>query len=136
MARVLLVEDDELLAEMLANVLMDAGHAVGVIANGEDALRSIVARQPDLVVLDGHLPGMHGVNILEQLRLHPELWRMPVLMLTASTGRLDEQIALHAGANAYLRKPCDPDYLLFRVDDMLAFRSQLDDSRRVERRVF
>ena len=124
MARVLIAEDDDLVAEILSNALMDAGHAAGVIADGTQALRTILAQKPDIVLLDCDLPGTHGVSILKQIRLDPNLWRIPVLMLTGCRSRSDEEIALYAGANGYLRKPFDPDYVVYRLEEALASRQQ------------
>lgn len=119
MARILVAEDDDIAGEILVNALIDAGHAVGLIENGADALRAIRARKPDLVILDCDLPEMHGVTIVKQMRTDKELWAIPVMMLTASCGRVDEEIARMAGADAYLRKPFDPDYIAYRVDEAL-----------------
>lgn len=120
MARILIAEDDDVAGEMLAHALIDAGHAVGLIENGAAALRAIFARKPDLVILDGDLPEMHGVTILKQIRADKDLWSTPVMMLTASCSRDDEAIARMAGADAYLRKPFDAGYIAYRVDEALA----------------
>lgn len=119
MARILIAEDDAIAAEVLANALLNAGHAVGVLGNGRDALRTIRAKHPDIVILDGDLPEMHGLTVLRDIRHDAALWHMPVLMLTASRSRADEEIAMRAGATGYLRKPFDPDYVLFRIDEAL-----------------
>lgn len=119
MARILIAEDDAIAASVLANALMNAGHAVGVLDNGRDALFTIRAKRPDIVILDGDLPEMHGLTVLRDLRHDAQVWHTPVFMLTASRSRADEEIAMRAGATGYLRKPFDPDYVLFRINAAL-----------------
>ncbi|MDE8654027.1 response regulator [Novosphingobium album (ex Liu et al. 2023)] len=119
MARILIADDDDLMGCMLQNALMDAGHAVGLLGNGYDALRTILTMRPHLVILDCDMPEMHGVAVLKHIRCDQALWNLPVLMLTGCRSQSDEDIALYAGANAYLRKPCDPAYVVFRVEEAL-----------------
>lgn len=123
MARILIAEDDDIVAAILSNALVDAGHAVGVLANGADAFAAIRKKRPDLVVLDCDLPEMKGVLVVERMRCDINLWRIPVLMLTGCRSREDEEIAMFAGANGYLRKPFDPEYVLFRIDEELTARA-------------
>jgi DNA-binding response OmpR family regulator len=89
MARILIAEDDAIAASVLANALMNAGHAVGVLGNGRDALLTIRAKRPDIVILDGDLPEMHGLTVLRDLRHDAQVWHTPVFMLTASRSRGD-----------------------------------------------
>jgi DNA-binding response OmpR family regulator len=93
MARILIAEDDAIAASVLANALMNAGHAVGVLDNGRDALFTIRAKRPDIVILDGDLP-MHELTVLRDLRHDAQVWHTPVFMLTASRSRADEEIAM------------------------------------------
>jgi two-component system phosphate regulon response regulator PhoB len=69
------------------------------------------------VILDGDLP-MHGLTVLRDLRHDAQVWHTPVFMLTASRSRADEEIAMR-GRHGLLRKPFDPDYVLFRINEAL-----------------
>lgn len=119
MALILIADDDPLVGDIVRYTLSARGHIVGIVDNGEDALRVVETKQPDLVILDCSMPGLAGVDVLRQLRVSDASFAVPVLMLTARWGRNDENIALRAGATDYLRKPFDPDELLAIVDHML-----------------
>ncbi|MBX7484077.1 response regulator transcription factor [Qipengyuania qiaonensis] len=119
MSRIIVAEDDELVGEIVRDTLIQAGHAVGVVESGADALSVIRAKRPDMVILDCNLPGMTGVQIVQQMRIECDLWDIPVLMLTARTSTTDEDLALYAGANDYMRKPFYPQQLVTTVNRIL-----------------
>lgn len=119
MSRIIVAEDDEIVAEIVRETLFQAGHAVGVVENGLDALNVIRAKRPDMVILDCSLPGMTGVQIVRQMRIEYDLFNTPVLMLTARTSATDEDLAMYAGANEYMRKPFVPTKLVAMVDRLL-----------------
>lgn len=118
--RIIVADDDELVGKIVSNTLMSAGHAVGWLPDGASALSVIRNRPPDLVILDCNMPGMSGIHVLQQLRKDEKLYEVPVLMLTARTGRQDENIARFSGATDYLRKPFLPLDLLGRVNSLVA----------------
>lgn len=120
MARIIYAEDDALVGELVQSTLIEAGHAVGVVGNGSDALQIVRQRRPDLLILDMSMPGLSGTQVLEAIRKDSQLHDLPVLMLTARRSQTDEDIALRAGATEYLRKPFDPDRLVVTVDMLLA----------------
>ncbi|MEQ7873041.1 response regulator transcription factor [Sphingomonas sp. ASV193] len=119
MARIILVDDEPIAAQIAAGALAKAGYAVGWIDNGAEALQVMRRRPPDLAILDCMMPGMSGVQLLHQMRIDMKLCGVPVLMLTARTSARDEAIAFGAGAGDYLTKPFDPDLLVGRVDALL-----------------
>lgn len=120
MARIIYAEDDELVAELVQATLIDAGHAVGVVKNGREALEVVRLRRPDLLILDISMPEMTGSQVLDQVRIDEQLYDLPVLMLTARRSQTEEDMALKAGATEYLRKPFDPDQLVVTVSALLA----------------
>ncbi|WP_375290933.1 response regulator transcription factor [Qipengyuania sp.] len=120
MSRIIIAEDDDILAEVVRDILIDAGHAVGVLERGEDAMVAIRLKRPDLVILDCNLPGISGVQVLQKMRIESDLWDTPVLMLTARTSNSDEKVAMFAGADEYMRKPFDPDQLIVTVNRLIA----------------
>lgn len=124
MARIIYVEDDELVGELVQRVLTGAGHLVGVIDHGTLAFDTIAFQKPDLVILDQALPGMRGVEILTALRRMPGMSQTPVLMLSANAAEEQRAQALAAGADDYLVKPFDPAELVRRVQDVMLERGQ------------
>lgn len=134
MARIIYAEDDELVAEIVRDTLMDAGHAVGVIGDGITALKVAKIKNPDLIILDCSMPGMGGVEVLRRIRNHQELFATPVLMLTGRSSAADERIAFEAGATDYLKKPFDPDELVFIVENMLDDLQKRKDTQKLPMR--
>jgi DNA-binding response OmpR family regulator len=122
MARIIMADDDEIVGELARDALIDAGHAVGLLDNGAEALRVIRARRPDLVILDCNMPEMSGLLVLRQMRDSADLSDTPVLILTGRQSDRDSEIAFYEGANDYMRKPFDPDELVFRVNELLERR--------------
>lgn len=114
--RILLVEDDEELAELIADYLRDSDFEVEVIADGGDAEEAVRRLSPDLVVLDLMLPNKDGLEICRDLRAW---YHKPVLLLTARSGWVDEIVGLELGADDYLGKPVEPRLLLARVRTLL-----------------
>lgn len=119
MARIILVEDDEILAELLCEHLESAGHMVSAVHHGDDALRAIDESDPELLVLDYQLPGRSGLDILREVRGGPQGEELPIIMMTAKTGRLLPARAHHDGVDDYLNKPVAPDLLLGRIEALL-----------------
>ena len=115
MPSIMIVDDDELVAERVSNTLIEAGFPCGWLNCPREALRRLRVRRPDLLLLDHDMPGMTGREMLRQMRLCPRLWDLPVVMLTAISGEEDETLARHAGAQGYVRKPFDPSYLVMQV---------------------
>lgn len=119
MARIIYVEDDEIIAALVQEILSEAGHIVGVIAHGALGHDTIYLKQPDLVILDRDLPGMDGIEILKSLRSFAGLYRTPILMLSANRSHASIDEALAAGARDYLVKPFEPAELVERVQALL-----------------
>ena len=116
---ILVVDDDARLAASLRRALAYEGHQVEVAADGPGALLAARDRPPDLVVLDGMLPGLDGVEVCRRLRAGSDV---PILMLTARDSISDRVSGLDAGADDYLVKPFAYDELLARVRALLRRR--------------
>lgn len=114
--RVLVVDDEQKLAELVRGYLLAEGLEVLVAYDGPSALDMARARQPDLVVLDVMLPGLDGIEVCRQLRHFSDAY---VLMLTARSEEIDKIIGLSVGADDYLTKPFSPRELVARVKAML-----------------
>lgn len=122
MARIIIADDDEIMGEIARDALLASGHGAGLVADGVEALRVVKARRPDLLILDCNMPGMSGVLVLRELRNTPALSDLPVMMLTGRRSAQDVDLAMFAGADAYVKKPFDPDELVFKVEELLASR--------------
>lgn len=122
MARIIVAEDDGIVAELVRDALMAAGHGVGVLPDGQEALRVIRARLPDLVILDCNMPELSGLLVLREMRGSPRLAHIPVLILTGRRSEKDVTLAMYEGADDYMKKPFDADELVFRVEELLGAR--------------
>ena len=124
MPHILIVDDDEMIAQLASDVLMDSGHACGWVGDGEKALDLLRWRRPDLLLLDQDMPGLTGAQVLRSLRSSAETYDLPVVMFTGISGVEDENAAFHNGAQAYLRKPFEAEALIRVVDEVLTPRSE------------
>ncbi|MFC8145624.1 response regulator transcription factor [Streptomyces paradoxus] len=116
MKRVLVVDDDPTVSEVVAGYLNRAGFAVDVAADGPAAVAKATAQPPDLVVLDLMLPGMDGLEVCRRIRRNGPL---PVIMLTARGDEEDRILGLEVGADDYVTKPFSPRELVLRVESVL-----------------
>jgi two-component system response regulator BaeR len=123
LSRVLVVEDDRKISELLLNYLRAEGYDATPIYDGRGAVQQIAHRTPDVVVLDWMLPGLDGIGVCKAVRAFSDV---PILMLTARVDELDRLLGLDTGADDYVCKPFAPRELVARV------RAQL---RRAEGRV-
>lgn len=114
-----MVDDDEIVAQLVQDAFMAAGHPVGWLDNGATALDVIKRRPPDLVILDCNMPGLSGVQLLRFLREEPSLHSLPILMLTGRQSESDERIVRYEGANDYMRKPFDAVRLVGRAEALM-----------------
>ncbi len=117
--RILVVDDDPTVAEVVARYLMRDGYDVDCVADGYAALRVAAESDPDLVVLDLMLPGIDGLEVCRRIRARPDLASLPVIMLTAKGDDVDKIVGLELGADDYLAKPFNPRELLARVRAIL-----------------
>ena len=102
--RILLVEDDDALANVYVTRLQAEGFDIRRINNGEEALATVMAYQPDLVLLDIMMPKVSGFDVLDRLRRTPETAKTKVIMLTALSQESDKQRAQQLGVDDYLVK--------------------------------
>src|SRR2546423_12313451 len=110
--RVLVVDDDTALAEMLGIVLRGEGFDTSFCADGAQALEAFRSSRPDLVLLDVMLPGRDGIEVCRQIRAESGV---PIVMLTAKTDTVDVVLGLESGADDYVVKPFKPKELVARV---------------------
>jgi len=128
-ANILIVEDDTSLAEVLDYNLSQEGYATQVARDGQQGLREIRLRCPDLVVLDLMLPMVDGLEVCRQLRVDPATQELLVLMLTARSEESDQLVGFSVGADDYVTKPFSVKVLLQRINSLLRRKEQGTGSR-------
>jgi two-component system, OmpR family, phosphate regulon response regulator PhoB len=119
MARILVVEDEVAIAELVAINLRHAGHEVTVAADAAQAQLELDAVLPDLVILDWMLPGQSGLGLARQWRSAARTRDLPIIMLTARAEESDKVAGLDAGADDYLAKPFSTQELMARMRAVL-----------------
>ena len=117
--RVLVVEDDQDIAELVAHHLHKAGYASEILTSGAEVLPVVRERPPALVVLDLMLPGRNGLDVCRSIRAEPRTSGVPIIMLTAKTDETDRIVGLELGGDDYVTKPFSPKELVARVGAVL-----------------
>ncbi len=123
MSRILVVEDEPAIAELIALNLRHAGYEVTMAASADQARYEVDAVLPDLVVLDWMLPGQSGVTLARTWRTQQRTRELPIIMLTARSEEADKVAGLDAGADDYLVKPFSTNELLARIRAVLRRRA-------------
>ncbi len=119
MSRILVVEDDQDIADLIRHYLTKAGHQVDVLASGSEGMLRVREGAPDLLLLDLMLPGMSGLEVCRTLRADPATARLPIIMVTARAQEGDRVLGLESGADDYVTKPFSARELVARVAALL-----------------
>ncbi len=120
MARILLIEDEPQVREMLLDDLTERGHKVIEAANGVDGLQMMITGEPDLVLCDRAMPGMSGYEVLERIRgAYPQFADIPFVFLTALSDPRDRLAVDHLKPSGYINKPVDFNMLSQKIDSLL-----------------
>jgi DNA-binding response OmpR family regulator len=117
--RILVVEDDRDIADLISHALAKAGYETDRVASGPDALASARAAAPDAIILDLMLPGLDGFDVCRALRAHDGTAAIPIIMLTARGEEADRVAGLELGADDYVTKPFSAKELVARVGALL-----------------
>lgn len=118
-SRVLIVEDEPDIRELVVHHLKREGYQASAASSGEEALRQVQDAPPDLVILDLMMPAMDGLEVCRRLRQDPATASLPIVMLTAKGDEVDRVLGLEIGADDYVVKPFSPKELLARVRAVL-----------------
>ncbi|HEU0012444.1 MAG TPA: response regulator transcription factor [Longimicrobium sp.] len=118
-AHILVVDDEPDISALVAYHLARESYRVRTASSGPEALRAAELERPDLVVLDLMLPGMSGLQVMEELRRRPETADVPIILLTARKEEQDRIQGLRSGADDYVAKPFSPQELILRVGAVL-----------------
>ena len=127
--RVLVVDDEPMVREVVVSYLEREGFKVAEAADGDTALRLVLEGRPDLVVLDIMLPAINGLEVLSEIR---KRYDVPVILLTARTEEVDRILGLELGADDYVVKPFSPRELMARVRSVLRRSRPAAPSPRLE----
>jgi two-component system phosphate regulon response regulator PhoB len=123
--KILVVEDEQDIAELIEYNLLKHGFSVHLSSSGEEALEAVIRESPDLVILDLMLPGLDGLGVCSRLRQGPETRKTPIVIVTAKGEEDDIVRGLEAGADDYIVKPFSPKVLVARVRSILRRRSEV-----------
>jgi DNA-binding response OmpR family regulator len=119
MTSALIVDDDPDVCDLVAYKLEQSGFEVRRASNGQQALDSVAAQEPDVVLLDIMMPGMSGLEVLERWRVEGSTARLAVLLLTAKAQESDVERGFELGADDYIVKPFSPREVVRRVNAVL-----------------
>jgi DNA-binding response OmpR family regulator len=115
MSRILVVEDDRDIAELVERYLQKAGFSTEVLSSGRDALKALAERPPELLILDLMLPQVDGLEICRVARGNSRTAAIPIIMLTARVDESERIVGLEIGADDYIAKPFSPNELVARI---------------------
>ncbi len=122
-ARILVVEDETAIQELIALNLSQAGHEATLVGDAQEALERVRDSLPDLVLVDWMLPGMSGVDLVRRLRANERTRSVPIIMLTARVEEADKLLGLESGADDYITKPFSIRELNARIKAVLRRRA-------------
>ena len=117
--KILVVDDEENIAELISYNLTSNGYKVIIANNGNDAVKLAVEEKPNLILLDLMIPGKDGYDVCKEIRSNSEIRNTPIIMLTAKSEELDKILGLELGADDYITKPFSVRELLARVKAVL-----------------
>ncbi|MEN6467987.1 MAG: response regulator [Smithella sp.] len=119
MAKILIVDDEQDIADLVSYNLEKEGYVTIKAYDGGDVLKTVKNQKPDLIILDLMLPRMNGLDICRAIRANPETVQLPIIMLTAKSDEVDKIIGLEIGADDYMTKPFSVKELIARVRTVL-----------------
>ncbi len=127
--RILIVEDEPAIAEVLEYNLSKEGYEVGIEYRGDTALEAIRQNPPDLIIVDLMLPGLDGLELTRLLQRGARTRQIPLLMLTAKSEEVDRIVGLELGADDYITKPFSPREVVLRVKAVLRRARGVEEQR-------
>lgn len=129
--RILVVEDDSDIAELLRFNLIEAGFRVDVVSRGKDAIEHVRKHVPNMVILDLMLPDASGIDVCKRIRSGEATAALPILMLTAKGEEIDRVVGFEVGADDYVTKPFSVRELLLRIRALLRRSETAGETRRI-----
>ena len=117
--KILIVDDNEFMMEVMTFILMNKGYEVMALDNGENVLNSVSTNRPDLVILDITMPGMDGREVCKLLKLNPSTRQLPVIMCSANDD-IEDALTQKGAPDEVLQKPFDTNELIEKIEFQLA----------------
>jgi two-component system, cell cycle response regulator len=122
--KILIIEDDPTSLKLASEVLQAGGHVVMLATSADQAICSINAVKPDIILLDLRLPGIKGIAVARQCREQPSTHDIPIIAITAFTADYGMDEALQAGCDAYINKPINTRTLLTKIEEVVATKAK------------
>jgi DNA-binding response OmpR family regulator len=129
MQKILIVEDNPGVSEIMARALQRAGYHIFCAADGIEALRLVEKEMPDLILLDLGIPKLPGEEVCRAVRRSEKTRDIPIIMVTGKTRDVDKVFGKVIGANQYITKPFDIEYLVKSVKDLFETTDLMDEER-------
>jgi two-component system, OmpR family, alkaline phosphatase synthesis response regulator PhoP len=129
--RILVVDDEPHLIRSLTFILTKEGYEVDMANDGEEAMRKVKEKKPDLIFLDIMMPKMNGYEVCEKIRNTPELKDIYIIMLSAKGWEKDKEMGLSVGANEFMSKPFSPLAVVARANNALGAPALNESSRTI-----
>ncbi len=117
--KILIIEDDKIIIRIIEHFLKNEDYSVSVTQDGEEGLRKITEDKPDLILLDIMIPGMNGIELLEELKKDLQLSQIPIIIISSLSQDEDVLKGLEKGAVDYVPKPFSPQILIAKVKKYL-----------------
>jgi len=117
--RILVVDDEKTIRDLIAFRLEFHGHQVEIAQNGTEALEKAHASVPELIVLDVMMPDLTGYEVCRKLKADPKTEQIKIILLTAKGGATDEAEGISAGADGFMSKPFRANVLIAKIDELL-----------------
>jgi DNA-binding response OmpR family regulator len=134
-SKILVVDDEALIRDMLREVLEGDGYRVITAADGRDALPMALNEKPDLILSDIRMPKLDGLTLCKALRVNPETKSIPIVMLTSYNTSEHMEAAMAAGADDFLPKPLNVEEIRIRVRSLLKLKHVTDEVQRLQQYV-
>jgi two-component system cell cycle response regulator len=123
--KILIIEDDPTSLKLTSEVLQSGGHVVMLATTADQAIYSLKAVRPDVILLDLRLPGIKGFAVARQCREEPATRDIPIIAITAFSAEYGEENAMKAGCDAYIVKPINTRTLLQQIEDVVATKGAI-----------
>lgn len=117
-AKILIVDDEKIIQEVMTCVLRKKGFITGIAENGKQALEKITQDKPDIIILDIVMPQMGGLEVYKRLRENPETRHIPIIFLSAEESIKHAIVTQEKTITEYIEKPCDIEYLVKRIKSL------------------
>lgn len=133
---ILVVDDNEALRSLLAEMLRVHGFDTSTVGDGKAALKAVATQPPDLILLDVNMPGVDGFEVCRRIKSNPDTRLIPVVLVTGLSATQDRVRGIEAGADDFLSKPVDRNELMARVRSLLSLKAHVDELESAETVLF